>query len=123
MLNDIRFGLRMLRRDPAFTVVAVLTLALGIGANTAIFTLFDAILLQSLPVRDPARLVLFSDSRSEGTFTGSAPDGRWTLFSFEAFEFLSRQTLPFEGVAAVRSGQASISIRLASASQDRKSVV
>src|SRR5262245_19052309 len=117
MLNDIRFGLRMLRRDPAFTVVAVLTLALGIGANTAIFTLFDAILLQSLPVRDATRLVLFSDSRSEGTFTGSTPDGQWTLFSFESFEFLSRQALPFEGVAAVRSGQAPISIRLGSASQ------
>jgi predicted permease len=117
VLNDIRFGLRMLRRDPAFTAVAVLTLALGIGANTAIFTLFDAILLQSLPVRDPTRLVLFSDSRSEGTFTGSAPGGRWTLFSFESFEFLNRQKLPFDAIAAVRSGQAPISIRVSNASQ------
>jgi hypothetical protein len=116
-LNDIRFGLRMLRRDPAFTAVAVLTLALGIGANTAIFTLFDAILLQSLPVREPARLVLFSDDRGEGTFTGSTPGGRWTLFSFEAFQFLNRQKLPFEALAAVRSGQAPISIRASSASQ------
>jgi predicted permease len=55
--QDLRYGVRVLRRSPAFTLVAVLSLALGIGANTAIYTLVDSLLLRSLPVRDPVRLV------------------------------------------------------------------
>ncbi len=108
--KDISFGLRMLIRRPAFTAIAVLTLALGIGANTAIFTLFDAVLLESLPVREPSRLVLFSDEVGEGTSTGTLPNGAWNLFTSESYEFLKKQPLPFESLAAFRSGEDPVAV-------------
>jgi predicted permease len=114
LLNDIRFGLRVLLQKPGFTAVAVLTLALGIGANTAIFTLFDAVLLESLPVHDPARLVLASDDSGEGTQTSDPPPtGHWRYFSSESYDFLRSQPLPFESLAAVRSGEDPVSVRFA----------
>src|ERR1041385_1561397 len=60
LLGDLRYAYRSLRRSPVFTAVAVLSLALGMGANTAIFTLLDQILLRLLPVKDPSRLVLLT---------------------------------------------------------------
>jgi predicted permease len=60
LMQDLKYGLRQLCRSPGFTAVAVLTLALGIGANTAIFSLIDAVMLKSLPVHDPSRLVIFN---------------------------------------------------------------
>ena len=60
MLSDLKFAVRQLRKSPGFAVIAVLSLALGIGANTAVFSLLDAVLLQRLPVRNPDELVLFN---------------------------------------------------------------
>jgi predicted permease len=112
--QDLRFAVRTLGKNPGFTTVAGLTLALGIGANTAIFTMFDAILLRSLPIREPSRLVLFSDDISEGTSTGDPPSGRWELFSLDAYRYLRHQALPFESLAAVRSGESTVLVHAGS---------
>ena len=65
-LQDFRYGFRSLLRNPMFTVVAVLTLALGLGTNTAIFSLVDAVLLKPLPYPEPEKLVLVSEKNSQG---------------------------------------------------------
>ena len=72
ILQDVRFALRSLRKAPMFTAVAVLSLAMGIGANTAIFTLIDQLILSRLPIRDPDRLVLLA---GEGRHYGAIWDG------------------------------------------------
>jgi predicted permease len=71
LIQDVRYGLRVLAKSPGFTAIAVLTLALGIGANTAIITLIDGLLLKRLPIREPDRLVAFSDpAMRDDDFTG-----------------------------------------------------
>jgi predicted permease len=117
--QDVRYGVRLLRKNLGFTAVAVLTIALGIGANTAIFTLFDAILLESLPVREPSQLVLFSDATDEGTYTNSSPPvGQWGRFTAESYQFLKSQPLPFEGLCAFRSGTATVTVRMPGQKED-----
>jgi macrolide transport system ATP-binding/permease protein len=87
LLQDVHYGLRMMRRSPGFTAVALLTLGLGVGANTAIFTLMDAVLMKSLPVRDPGGLILFGHAHGEGD--GSVASGSYDLYSLDLYHHLA----------------------------------
>jgi putative ABC transport system permease protein len=92
--RDVRYALRMLRRSPAFAALAILTLGLGIGANVAVFTFVDAVLIQPLPFNEPDRLVMLSESHIEsgqqrvGVLPGSFLDWRQRSRSFEAIALL-----------------------------------
>jgi predicted permease len=102
MLNDIRYGFRMLWKKPAFTLIAVLSLALGIGANTAIFSLLDAVMLKSLPVHEPDKLVLFGNGKNMG-LTNTFPNGSWDLFTYPFYRQVQQRTDVFSGVASLLS--------------------
>jgi len=102
MLQDLRYGLRMLLKKPGFTLIAVLSLALGIGANTAIFSLLDAVMLKSLPVQEPDRLVLFGKGESMGMTMGF-PDESWDLFSYPFYRRVQQRSDVFSGVAGMLS--------------------
>jgi putative ABC transport system permease protein len=99
--NDLRFALRQLRRNPGFAITAVLTLALGIGANTAIFSLLDQALLRALPVRDPGSLVILRDSTT--AWSGSIMTNGGELndyFSYPQYLALRDQGHDFSGLVA-----------------------
>ena len=100
--QDLRYAMRMMRKSPGFTAVAVLSLALGIGANTAIFSLVNAVMLRALPVQDPQRLVLFGQGRAVGV-VGGLPDGSPQLFSYPFYREVQRKNEVFSGVAAMES--------------------
>src|SRR4030095_2307457 len=102
MIQDLRFGVRMLLKQPGFTFIAVLTLALGIGGNTAIFSLLDVVLLKSLPVEEPDKLVLFGRGEDIG-YTDGFPNKRWDLFSYPFYEEVRQRNEVFSEVAAVMS--------------------
>ncbi|HKR23418.1 MAG TPA: ABC transporter permease, partial [Pyrinomonadaceae bacterium] len=102
LFQDIRYGARMLLKKPGFTLIAVLSLALGIGANTAIFSLLDAVLLKSLPVQQPDRLVLFGNGKNLG-MTNSFPNESWDLFSYPFYRKVQQRTDVFSGVAGLLS--------------------
>jgi predicted permease len=100
--QDLRYSARMLWKQPGFTLISALTLSLGIGANTAIFSLIDAVMLRSLPVRDPGRLALFGTGQSQGISIGF-PDGRTELFSYPFYRDVRQRNQVFSDVAAIQS--------------------
>ncbi len=105
--NDLRFAARQLRRAPGFAFTAILTLALGIGANTAIFSLLDQALLRSLPVHDPAELTLLTVSNNiwSGSSSNSGGDDK-DYFSYPMYRDLRDQNRVFSGMLAIAPAQA-----------------
>src|SRR5690242_19845762 len=91
MIHDLRYAFRQLRKNPSFTLVAVLTLALGIGANTAIFSLIDSVLLRNLPVKHPEELVVLTHAGGDRSGNG---------FSYPVFERLRDGNQSFSDLIA-----------------------
>jgi predicted permease len=102
--QDLRFGIRMLMKQPGFSLTAVLTLALGIGANAAIFTLLHAVMMKTLPVADPDSLVRIGDGMSSGVGTIGPDNGKYSLFPTAAWRLMKEKTPEFEELAAIQSG-------------------
>jgi predicted permease len=112
---DVVYGLRMLAKNPGFTVIAVLTLALGIGANTAIFTVIEAALLRALPVSQPGQLVLLTDPNMHGHSYGGEGAGPRELLEYSEFEYLRDHNDVFSGIFAADSSLPQLPVRLSSA--------
>ena len=102
LLQDVRYGLRMLARDPGFAAVAVIALALGIGANTAIFSVVNGVLLRPLPYREPDRLMRLSET---------SPDFASMAIAYPNFVDWKEHSRSFEGLAAFRSEDSDVSGR------------
>jgi predicted permease len=102
LVQDVRYGIRLLAKNPGFTAIAILTLALGIGANTAIFSVLDSVLLRALPVEHSERLVLLTDPDAHGASFGSESGDR-TLLAYSEFEYLRDHNEVFSGIFAADS--------------------
>ncbi|MBS1804364.1 MAG: ABC transporter permease [Acidobacteria bacterium] len=100
LVQDVAYGTRALLRSPVLTTVAIISLALGIGANTAIFSLLDAVLLRSLPVRDPGQLVLLGTGSDDGIGNSIADS---ELYSYPFYRQLQKRNSVFSDVAAIFS--------------------
>jgi macrolide transport system ATP-binding/permease protein len=111
LLQDASYALRQLRKSRGFTVTAVLTLALGIGANAAIFTLVNAVLLKNLSVVDPSTLVRIGDTNECCVNWGANDDGDYSLFATDDWHQLQKNAPEFEELAAMQSGLGQIIVR------------
>jgi predicted permease len=111
MVEDIRYALRQFLKTPGFTITAILTLALGIGATTAIFTLIHAVLLKSLPVAKPSELIRIGDNENCCINGGMQDD--WSLFSTEQYRRFKENTPGFSNLAAFQAGRAQVGVRRA----------
>jgi predicted permease len=107
--GNLRYAIRQFRLSPVFTGAAVLTLALGIGGTTAIFTLIHAVMLRSLPVADPATLYRIGDG--DDCCVEGGPQDRWGMFSYPLYERLKTEAPEFEEVTAFQAGGSRLSVR------------
>ena len=107
--GNFRYALRQFRLSPVFTAAAILTLALGIGGTTAIFTLIHAVMIRSLPVSDPATLYRVGDG--DDCCVDSGTQDRWGMFSFPLYERLKAEAPEFEQMAAFQAGLRRLSVR------------
>src|ERR1700730_9466127 len=107
--GNFRYALRQFRLAPVFAAAAVLTLALGIGGTTAIFTLIHAVVLRSLPGGDPGRLCRVGEG--DDCCVEGGPQDKWGMFSFALYQRLKVETPEFEEVAAFQAGRWRMSVR------------
>src|SRR5215468_8310846 len=109
LLGNLRYVLRQFRNSPVFTLAAMLTLALGIGGTTAIFTLIDATMLRSLPVKDPAALYRIGDG--DDCCVEGGPQGLWGMFSYPLIQALRKESPEFEQFTYFQAGRWRMSVR------------
>ena len=109
--QDLVFALRQLRKTPGFTLTVILTVALGIGANAAIFTLIHSILLSKLPVTNPDTLIRLGDRPYCCVMSGVQDDGDYPIFSTASYNLLRKNLPEFEELAAMQSGNESLIVR------------
>jgi predicted permease len=109
LAKNFRYSLRQFRKAPVFTATAILTMALGIGGTTAIFTLIHAVMIRSLPVADPASLYRIGEG--DDCCVEGSPQGRWGFYSFPLYERFKQETPEFEELAAFQAGWWRLSVR------------
>ena len=109
LLGNLRYALRQFRMSPVFTAAAILTLALGIGGTTAIFTLIHAVMLRSLPVTDPSTLYRVGDG--DDCCVEGGPQDQWGMVSYPLYERLKTQMPEFADVTAFQAGRGQMSVR------------
>ncbi|MGA8440238.1 MAG: ABC transporter permease [Candidatus Sulfotelmatobacter sp.] len=119
-IDDVRYAVRQFVHAPGFTATAVLTLALGIGATAAIFTLVHAVLLKSLPVAKPSELIRVGDV--EKCCVNSELQDDWSMFSYEMYKTFRDQTDGFTELAAFQSGRGLLGVRRSGSNQPAESL-
>ena len=111
LVKDLQYAARQFVRNPVFTLVAVASLAVGIGANTAIFSVMDAVMLKSLPVRDPQKLVMLTDPNSSGVSSGMN-NGERGLLTYAEFANLRDHATTFSGLCAAQAALDNVQVRI-----------